>query len=126
MDFDWPRGEIWKGYDPQQCPEIEFSCPDCPRRDGDDCDEAWEKCIYHPDNLKKWEYEPPKGEGYQLWETTSEGSPQSPVFKTLDELCTWCARNATTFGSFKANAHEWKKMLEKDFVHAKQGNWVLC
>lgn len=30
--------------------------------------------------------EPPAGEGWQVWETVSEGSPVSPVFKTSDEL----------------------------------------
>ena len=52
--------------------------------------------------------EPPKGEGYQLWNTTSEGSPISPVFETLDKLCEWCEVNATTFGKFKATKEEWK------------------
>lgn len=32
---------------------------------------------------------PPTGEGYQMWETTSEGSPVSPVFATKDELVNW-------------------------------------
>ena len=50
--------------------------------------------------------EPPKGEGFQLWETLSEGSPVSPVFKTADELATWCADNATTFADFKATKEE--------------------
>jgi len=32
-----------------------------------------------------WEEElPPEGEGYQLWETVSEGSPISPVFPTKE------------------------------------------
>lgn len=31
-------------------------------------------------------YEPPTGEGWQLWETVTEGSPISPVFATSDEL----------------------------------------
>lgn len=30
--------------------------------------------------------EPPEGEGYQIWETVSEGSPISPVFATPEEL----------------------------------------
>lgn len=51
--------------------------------------------------------EPPTGDGYQLWETTSEGSPISPVFKTLDDLCEWCENNTTTFGSFKATKEQW-------------------
>jgi hypothetical protein len=33
----------------------------------------------------KWK-QPPKGKGYQIWETVSEGSPISPVFKTPEEL----------------------------------------
>lgn len=34
-----------------------------------------------------WEpTEPPTGDGWQLWETTSEGSPVTPVFATADEL----------------------------------------
>ena len=30
--------------------------------------------------------EPPGGDGYQIWETVSEGSPISPVFATPEEL----------------------------------------
>lgn len=37
-----------------------------------------------------WEpTEPPEGDGWQLWETVSEGSPISPVFATADELAAW-------------------------------------
>lgn len=60
--------------------------------------------------------EPPEGEGYQLWETTSEGSPVSPVFATLDALCEYAAANCSTFGSDTASAEGWRKMLDEDFV----------
>jgi hypothetical protein len=74
----------------------------------------------------EWEkIEPPKGDGFQLWETTSEGSPVSPFFKTLDELCAWCEKNASTFGSAKAYAAEWKSMFEQDFVCHRQGNAIF-
>lgn len=69
--------------------------------------------------------EPPRGDGFQLWETTSEGSPASPVFATIEELCDWCADNATTFGSAKASAEEWRRMLDDGFVCHKQGNAVF-
>ncbi|MET9550520.1 hypothetical protein ABZY36_35240 [Streptomyces sp. NPDC006627] len=37
-----------------------------------------------------WEpTDPPKGDGWQLWETVSEGSPISPVFPTADGLAGW-------------------------------------
>lgn len=38
-------------------------------------------------------YEPPEGEGYQLWETVTEGSPMSPVFETPEKLATWLVDN---------------------------------
>jgi len=71
------------------------------------------------------EYEPPKGKGYQLWEDCSEGSPVSPVFKSLDELCAWAENNATTFGREKTTKENWKKMLISDNVHHKSGNMVF-
>ncbi len=39
--------------------------------------EAWERT------------EPPVGDGWQLWETVSEGSPISPVFAAADGLASW-------------------------------------
>lgn len=69
--------------------------------------------------------DPPTGDGYQLWETTSEGSPVSPVFGTLRELCVWCENNATTFGGYRTTADEWERMLADDFVHHKEGNNIF-
>jgi hypothetical protein len=37
--------------------------------------------------------EPPKGYGFQLWETVSEGSPISPVFMTPSGLARWLVEN---------------------------------
>lgn len=45
-----------------------------PSKDAEAAYEAWERA------------EPPAGEGWQLWETVSEGSPISPVFATSEEL----------------------------------------
>ena len=88
--------------------------------------EDWHICsvckghTIHPDDLEaseKWQpTEPPTGEGYQMWETTSEGSPITPVFATLDELATYAAAHCTTFGSNRASAEEWKAMLADDLV----------
>lgn len=54
---------------------------------------------------------PPKGDGYQIWELTSEGSPISPVFETLDACCKWAAENLTVWAKRKATAEEWRKLL---------------
>ncbi|MFB7896122.1 hypothetical protein ACFC1B_07305 [Streptomyces xiamenensis] len=41
-------------------------------------------------DAENWEpIHPPKGEGWQLWETVSEGSPFSPVFPSADDLAAW-------------------------------------
>ena len=62
-----------------------------------------------------WEWtEPPTGDGWQLWETTSEGSPVSPVFETAEELAAWCADNATVFGDSKESYEGWLKMFQTD------------
>lgn len=46
--------------------------------------------------------DPPTGAGWQLWETTSEGSPISPVFPTAEGLAQWLTTtaggNAVAFG----------------------------
>jgi hypothetical protein len=95
----------------------------CPRCDG-------EGDLWPSDEIKQqyedWQQtEPPTGEGYQLWETTSEGSPVSPVFASLPELCDWCADNATTFGNSKASSEEWRGMLDADFVCHREGNHIF-
>lgn len=41
--------------------------------------------------------DPPTGDGWQLWETTSEGSPLSPVFPTGEELAEWMSQNPCGF-----------------------------
>lgn len=73
-----------------------------------------------------WEREdPPEGDGYQLWETTSEGSPISPVFASLDALCAWAAGHATVFGDAGATADEWRRMLDDGLVVHREGNAVF-
>jgi hypothetical protein len=49
--------------------------------------EAWERT------------EPPEGEGWQLWETVSEGSPISPVCKTPESLARWMSSDAYSWGA---------------------------
>lgn len=49
-----------------------------------------------------WEAtEPPEGEGWQLWETVSEGSPISPVFPDAEGLAQWLTTPAACWGAMK-------------------------
>ena len=132
LDFDYPLKQVWYGYllRPSTCmsgvkeeycdsckkfaeikgiPISYYGCPEF-----DDITDAFMK-----------QFDPPEGEGYQLWGTTTEGEPRSPVFKTLEELCAWCAENDTVFADIKATKEQWKEMLDTDFVHAKVGNSVF-
>lgn len=136
MNFNYPAHKVWYGFylgvstcmsgaknkHCEQCrkmaeikgmPMTSCNCPD------------FDKYLEEPLLKLNELLAPPVGEGYQLWETTSEGSPVSPVFATLDELCEWCEKYATTFGSFKASEAEWKQMLDRDFVCHQEGNIIF-
>lgn len=52
--------------------------------------------------------DPPEGDGYQLWSTTTEGTPMSPVFATPEELAKWLEDNkASSFGYDTATYEQW-------------------
>lgn len=58
------------------------------------------------------ETHPPAGEGWQLWETVSEGSPISPVFDTPEKLAQWLAAGGV--GKWRMNQttyDQWLKMI---------------
>lgn len=56
--------------------------------------------------------DPPSGEGFQLWENTSEGSPLSPVFENPEDLAKWLADNkASSFGSHTESYETWLKFI---------------
>jgi hypothetical protein len=48
---------------------------------------------------------------YMLYESTSEGTPVSPAFATLEALCVYAADHCSTFADFKATKEEWLRML---------------
>jgi hypothetical protein len=98
---------------PQECPHCAGKGSIWPSKEIESQSDAW-KVI-----------EPPTGEGFQLWSTTNEGEPTSPVFDNLDSLCSWCADNATTFGHSRATAEQWKSMLSEDFVYHQEGNAIF-
>ena len=49
----------------------------------------------------RWrEFGPPKGDGWQVWETVSEGSPVSPVFRTPEALVDWLCAPASPWDRY--------------------------
>lgn len=73
--------------------------------------------IWQSEEIKKmnenWEnFGPPEGEGFQLWSTTTEGHPMTPVFATLEALCEYCETNRVpVFAADTLSAAEWLKSL---------------
>ncbi len=57
--------------------------------------------------------EPPKGEGYQLWETVSEGSPISPVFEKAEDLANWLMSDEYTWDK-ETSYEQWMKFILGD------------
>lgn len=75
LGFSHPINTAWPGYlPPEELPDDEI--------------DWWDT---------HGKVDPTPGEGYQLWETVSEGSPISPVFATADELAEWMASPAYTW-----------------------------
>lgn len=70
----------------------------------------------YEDLYQEWErIPPPPGPGYQLWETTSEGSPMSPVFETPKELARWLTDNgASTFGHSTTTYENWLAFVSQE------------
>lgn len=128
LDFDYPLNKVWHGYnvkhtfraclsEGEECctrckemarlkgiPMTHYGCPD--------------NEVYYSEvqELLDKLCEPPVGEGYQLWETVSEGSPMSPVFASLDELSEWCSSNVTGWRDCILSKEEWL-----EFFLAKTG-----
>ncbi len=49
---------------------------------------------------------------YQMYETTTEGTPLSPAFETQEELAHWLADNeASAFADRTATCDEWRKIM---------------
>jgi hypothetical protein len=79
----------------------------CPHCHGEGTDPAFKE------KYEAWTpTEPSEGDGWQMWETTSEGSPISPVFASPDALARWLADSkASTFGDATATYDEWLGMI---------------
>jgi len=96
-------------------------CPYC-KGTGENWQHPKAKRLYN-----SWKpFNPPKGEGFQLWTTTSEGSPMTPVFSSLEDLCIFCEDQCVSvFGSSTATKERWMQMLSDDFIVHQEGNMIF-
>lgn len=77
-------------------PETWGICPSCK---GHATIEAYEG--QRADQEAWTETEPPEGDGWQLWETVSEGSHISPVFADAEGLARWLTTPAACWGAMR-------------------------
>ena len=108
LDFDWPMKQTWPGY------LLQF------------CDGISDSNIAHFARLLQCKYEdasdltyydPPTGDGWQMWEDCSEGSPISPVFDSPQMLAKWLVdNNASAFGSLTATYEQWMATINRGFT----------
>lgn len=95
------------------------------------CEYCEEGEIWQSEEIKKlsaeWQrFDPPTGDGFQLWSTTTEGHPMSPVFKTLNELCDYLEKEkVSVFGSSTWTKEEWYKSLSGGNVYYQEGNAIF-
>lgn len=128
MDFThrWTRGEGWQQLDPPVTPTVEdvnsWAIGSMMGHDAINAGVVWqarceregytdtcEVCGGHGSvevypgqraDADAWEQEePPTGDGWQLWETVSEGSPISPVFPDAEGLAQWLTTPASCWGA---------------------------
>lgn len=91
---------------------------------------AWGTCTVckghaiHPDDYaasEAWEGEaPPAGEGWQIWETVSEGSPITPAFASPEELADWCVREEPW--STRMDRAAWLRFIAAGWAPSMIGN----
>jgi hypothetical protein len=55
--------------------------------------------------------DPPQGEGWQMWESVSEGGPISPVFDSPEALASWLADYESVVGREKVSFREWLAII---------------
>lgn len=85
----------------RKCPHCSGSGEDWPDEESKAAYEAWQRT------------DPPTGDGWQMWETTSQGSPISPVFASPEGLANWLADTRTSaFGGIGASRDVWLGMIQ--------------
>jgi hypothetical protein len=76
--------------------------------------------IWFSEEIKKlaedWsKQEPPPGEGWQVWETVSEGSPVTPVLPTRDALIDYLVEHGDSWDQKRGDGG-WKRQNAEAFV----------
>lgn len=103
IGFDWPINSTWWGFelDPVACGTcFQTGTVTYDRVTGDGKNNEW--CPTCGGELEAYpKIDPPTGDAWQYWETTSEGSPITPPFATRPELAAWMVDNGESDESYR-------------------------
>ena len=107
LDFDWPLNKVWPGFMFSLCHILDEDCDLC---------KQYARLVDVPMGEGKYgcpiiKVEPPAGDGYQIWETVSEGSPVSPVFAKPEDLAQWMVDNDTSI-TRDSTYEQWMKFID--------------
>jgi hypothetical protein len=56
---------------------------------------------------------------FSLYETTTEGTPLSPVFPSISELAQWCSKNIPLWNGNFGPVYQWEAELRSVFAPAR-------
>ena len=89
--FERRNHDTWEGYilDAIKCPLCKGSGKTLKGKECPVCYEGKVSPIVEPPKGYDWE----KSNGYQVWQTVSEGGPVSPVFLKSEDLAKWMVEN---------------------------------
>jgi len=116
--FDWPINMIWPGRMIGVCNDMDKYINQDNKYDSCELCKKWGRLSglmkADEDGCPNLPYtDPPKGEAYQLWCTTTEGHPMSPAFDTPEELAQWLFDNeVSSFGSSTESYETWLKFIK--------------
>ncbi|KRQ27126.1 MULTISPECIES: hypothetical protein [unclassified Mycobacteroides] len=79
---------------------------ECPTCDGHGSVEKYPGQHVEGEAWSEEDHDPPTGDGWQVWETVSEGSPISPVFPNREGVIQWLMSPAYTWGTSRPLTRE--------------------
>jgi len=113
LDFDWPMNVTWPGYLISMAWDTEKEPKELSKKFADISGVKYDEEY----NYFDLDVDPPTGDGWQMWEDTSEGSAISPVFATPEELARWLAdTNASAMGDKGATYDQWLSTINAGYA----------
>lgn len=109
---EWEKGR--RAWEKGQCISASGGWKDIPPQFQHLSYEEWAGEAPNPDEfMPDWDWD--EAPFLQVYETTTEGTPISPVMETVEQLAIWLAEHhASFFGESTLSAEHWLKVLKEE------------